>query len=214
MDAVTNVWLMAVGDVHKLVLVALFWLVQQWVSGTPGRVWAQEPWWPLGLDLQCPPFSLLRGSALVRRTLPARVPPWPSRKCSKRIHDSAAATASLSGLPFTLSLLGWLIYEGQLTMSSFCLWICCAAGPALFVFRLFPWRRLLSFSLFFLNCIHVAQPEWLLIRNTANVQWKTALRGCEDGDQERDGESNEDQESSRGSTVSNNVSHVRITIFS
>lgn len=85
MVAVTNVWLMAAGDVHKLVLVTLLWLVQRWVSGTPGRVWAQQPWWPLGPDPQCPPFSLLRGSALVRRTLPARMLPWPSSKCSKRI---------------------------------------------------------------------------------------------------------------------------------
>lgn len=100
-------------------------------------------------------------------------------------------------------------------MSSFCLWKCCAAGPAPFVFFFFPHDGVFyPFPFYFLTASMSLSPEWLLIRNTANIRWKTALRGCEDGDQERDGESREDQESSRGSAVSNNVSHVRITIFS
>lgn len=121
----------------------------------------------------------------------------------KEFHDRAAATASLSELPFHSVVVGmvdlWSEVNDVLVLS---------------VKMLCRWPHSLRFLSFFLYCAHVAQPECLLIRNTANVQRKTALRGSEDGDQERDGESQGDQESSRGSDVSNNVSHVRITIFS
>lgn len=133
----------------------------------------------------------------------------------KEFHDRAAATASLSELPFHSVVVGmvdlWSEVNDVLVLSvkMLCRW------PHSLRFLSFPMAAsFILFLSFFLYCAHVAQPECLLIRNTANVQRKTALRGSEDGDQERDGESQGDQESSRGSDVSNNVSHVRITIFS
>lgn len=112
---------MVAGDVHKLVLVALF----GWCSSESAGLQAEREPNSRG-DLWVPTHNVrlspcLEGALLFNGRFPLSYRRDRPGNAQKEFHDRAAATASFSSLPFTMSLLGWLIYQGQLTMSSFCL---------------------------------------------------------------------------------------------